>query len=117
MAKEFAKAFYKSKRWQKARELAMKREIRTLDGRVCPPYMCERCFERGKLTPAKIVHHKIHLRPELMGDERIALGLDNLMRVCKDCHDEIHYWDINGNGYEPRVSFDEDGNVMELNGE
>lgn len=114
LAKPFAKRFYKSKAWERARELAMSREVTLPDGRICPPFMCERCFGLGKLTPAKIVHHKTHLSEENIGDPLVTLGLDNLMRVCKDCHDEIHYADINKSAYTPRVAFDEDGRVIPI---
>ena len=73
--------------------------------------MCERCFERGRLVPAEIVHHIQHLSPENIGDPEVSLSFGNLMRVCRDCHAEFHYTD---QSYTPRVSFDENGRVIPL---
>ena len=75
MAKEFAKVFYRSKEWKKVREYVMKRD----------KYLCVSC---GK--PAEEVHHKIHLTPKNIYDPKIALGADNLIAVCRDCHFDIH---------------------------
>lgn len=110
MAQRFNAKIYDSSRWKKVRKLAMERTVRTLDGRLCPPFMCERCFERGKLVPAELVHHIKHLTPQNVNDPMICYGLDNLMRVCRDCHAEIHY----PSDYTPRVSFDSEGNVVKL---
>lgn len=73
--------------------------------------MCERCFERGRLVPAEIVHHIQHLSPENIGDPEVSLSFGNLMRVCRDCHAELHYPD---QSYTPRVSFDENGRVIPI---
>lgn len=82
MAKEFAKAFYKSQAWLKCRQgyIALRESI---DGG-----MCEECHnERGY-----IVHHKILLTPENINDPQTTLNFDNLKFDCKACHDkeEIH---------------------------
>lgn len=52
--------------------------------------LCERCLARGVVTPAEIVHHKIHLTPENVHDPNIALSWDNLEAVCRKCHAELH---------------------------
>ena len=68
--------------------------------------MCERCFERGKLVPAKVVHHKEHLTPGNINDPRVTLAYENLQRLCQDCHAEVH------SSSEPsRVVFNEDGTI------
>ena len=89
----------------------MSSTVMSSDGRICPPGMCERCFERGRLVPAEIVHHIRHLSPENIGDPEVSLSFGNLMRVCRDCHAELHYPD---QSYTPRVSFDENGRVIPL---
>ena len=89
----------------------MSSTVMSSDGRICPPGMCERCFERGRLVPAEIVHHIQHLSPENIGDPEVSLSFGNLMRVCRDCHAELHYPD---QSYTPRVSFDENGRVIPL---
>ena len=111
MARDFARAFYHSKAWKTAREAYMSSTTTSSDGRICPPGMCERCFERGRLVPAEIVHHIQHLSPENIGDPEVSLSFGNLMRVCRDCHAELHYPD---QSYTPRVSFDENGRVIPI---
>lgn len=113
MARDFARALYKSKAWKSLREAYMQKPVACLDGRVCPPGMCERCFERGKLVPAEICHHIIHLNRDNVGDPNISLNPDNLMRVCRDCHAEIHYPD----DYRPRMAFGPDGRALPLGDE
>jgi 5-methylcytosine-specific restriction protein A len=68
--------FYKSNTWRKCREYVLIRDR----------YLCQRCLEEGKLTPATTVHHKQHLkdRPDL------ALSADNLQSVCYSCHNKLH---------------------------
>lgn len=75
MAREFAEAFYHSAAWKKAKRLAMQLNCG----------ICERC---GR--PAKIVHHRTALTPEKIGNQKIALGQENLMTLCVDCHNRIH---------------------------
>lgn len=93
--REFARAFYLSKEWRRAREYIIVRDAG----------LCVRC---GR--PGEIVHHKKHLTPENIGDLAIALGEDNLELLCRDCHSLAHA------GAMPTASgltFDENGNVVE----
>ena len=76
MARPFAMAFYKSKEWQAVRTAVI--------ANACG--ICQRC----KKKPGKIVHHIIQLTPHNIGNKNIALGLDNLKLVCKDCHEAEH---------------------------
>lgn len=48
---------------------------------------CERCRETGKHSPCEAVHHIKYLRqhPEL------ALDINNLECLCKDCHYKEHH--------------------------
>ena len=80
MAKEYAKAFYKSKAWQRCRESYMSHCGR----------LCEICYSKGILKPAEIVHHKIYISPENIGNPNITLNFDNLQAVCRECHADIH---------------------------
>ncbi len=106
MARDFAVAFYHSPAWLHNRKAYMEMVVDTPFGLV-PPGMCERCFERGELVPAKVVHHKIHLSPDNISDPSVTLGFDNFQRLCQDCHAAVH------KGCEaPRVAFDEFGNVV-----
>lgn len=87
--KEFAKAFYKSKQWQRCRDGFLKSKL----------YMCERC----KINAATIVHHKIYLTPANIDDANISLNWDNLEALCQDCHNKEHFansgsYTVNPNG-------------------
>ena len=77
MAKEFAKAFYKSKAWQMCRRSYIAHRV-LIDGG-----MCEECHnELGY-----IVHHKTPLTPDNINDPSVSLSHGNLSYVCKACHD------------------------------
>ena len=56
-----------------------------------------------------IVHHKEYLTDTNISDDNITLNEDNLIGICKDCHENIHHQDISvRKGYE----FDELGNLI-----
>ena len=105
VSRDFAYTFYNSKRWKATREAYM----RMGQG------LCEPCLRAGRLTPAEIVHHKVHLSPDNINDPSITLSYDNLERVCRDCHAAAHP-EIYGSETEcmMRVGFDGDGNVVRL---
>ena len=77
--------------------------------------LCEPCFKKGIWTRAEIVHHKIHITPENLDDPSVTLNFDNLERVCRKCHAKEHP-EIYGEILEPRVGFDDEGNVVNLDG-
>lgn len=101
MAKEFAKAFYKSKAWLKCRESYIA-EREAIDGGIC-----ETCHEQ----PGYIVHHKILLAPDNINNPDISLNHSFLKYDCKDCHDkeDIHPF---RNKTMPLVRFDSDGQPL-----
>lgn len=107
MARDFAKAFYKSKEWQVVREYALKRDM----------YLCRKCG-----APAEEVHHKIHLNPENISDVSVSLNPDNLICLCRDCHFAEHKEDKaagirRANGVtdcDEQYIFDENGYLIEL---
>ena len=79
--KEYAKGFYKSAAWKRARQQVITRS----NG------LCERCKARGIYKPGYIVHHKEY--------------------VCEDCHNKEHkavhtpmryQYDANGNLLPPK---------------
>ncbi len=78
--KEWARAFYKSQAWKRCRASY----AASVGG------LCERCLARGMYTPGVIVHHKVHLTPDNIGDPSVTLNWDNLELVCRDCHAELH---------------------------
>ena len=93
--KDFAKSFYLSKAWRKARRAILERDMG----------LCVRC---GR--PGDIVHHKIHLTPENINDPEISLSADNLETLCRECHAIEH------EGKPATASgliFDGEGNLVE----
>lgn len=93
---EWAREFYSSGAWKKVREIAKQRDH----------YLCVDCLRAGRLTAAEEVHHIIPLTPENVTDPRIALRLENLKSLCRECHKK----------YDPkripkRYSVDEYGRV------
>ena len=78
--KEFAKKFYKSKAWQRARQSYA----------ASVGWLCEECLHKGMVTPGEIVHHKIFLTPENIGNPAVTLAFENLELLCRDCHAAKH---------------------------
>ena len=77
---DFAKAFYKSKRWQHTRLSYLKSK----------GGLCERCLKKGLYNPAVIVHHKVYLDQDTINDPEISLSYSNLEALCRECHEEEH---------------------------
>ena len=68
--------------------------------------MCERCLQRGIITPGVIVHHKIHLTPENIMNPSVTLNPANLQLLCRDCHADMH------KGTNERYKFDNLGRLI-----
>ncbi|WP_110955743.1 HNH endonuclease [Anaerosinus massiliensis] len=92
MAKEFAKAFYNSGAWKKASKTYAASKF----------FLCEKCGRQGY-----IVHHKETLTPSNINDPAIALGWNNLMYLCLDCHNAIH-----GKQDSRQAVFDTNGDMV-----
>jgi len=103
MAKDFAKAFYDSKRWKLCRAAY----IKSVNG------LCESCLKRGKITPGKIVHHKVYLTPENINDPNISLSHELLRYDCQDCHNAEHIGSGEGVVSEG-LMFDANGDLVEV---
>lgn len=73
--------FYKTKSWLSCKQAYMNH----VNG------LCEICFSKNRIVPAKIVHHKIHMNSETVKDDSLAYGFDNLQAVCLACHNDIHF--------------------------
>ena len=100
--KDFARKFYNSKKWKCCRSSFIAERINADGG------LCQVCGERS----GYIVHHKIALDSSNISKPEIALNHDNLMYVCKECHDEFegHFNDNRPSAkLHLRVVFDEDG--------
>lgn len=55
-----------------------------------------------------IVHHKIWLDNNNIEDDDITINEDNLIGVCKECHENIHHSNMS---CRKDLQFDEDGNI------
>lgn len=102
MAQEWAKAFYKSKKWINCRTSYIKERILADGG------LCEECHDK----PGYIVHHKIILTPENISDPEIALNHEYMEYVCKDCHDLFEGHGLNKSN--PLCVFDADGQPISI---
>lgn len=56
-----------------------------------------------------IVHHKIWLDNNNIQDDSITLDENNLIGVCKDCHEAIHHANMS---CRKDLMFDENGNII-----
>ena len=108
MARDFSKHVYKSHRWDALQKLAMERTQTTVG--TVPPFMCERCYQHGLVKPAKVVHHIKKITPENVNDPAITYNLDNLMRLCQDCHAAVH--SSHAEEGPKRYRFDANGNIV-----
>jgi 5-methylcytosine-specific restriction endonuclease McrA len=97
MSKSFAKAFYGSIAWQKTRKAYIK----------SVHCVCEIC--RAPCGFSGIVHHKRHLDTENINNPEITLNWENLMYLCKKCHNETHSDSL---PVRDDFKFDDEGNLV-----
>lgn len=104
------KEFYQSKAWKDCRK-----EVWLKQNLLCG--ICNRpVYVDGisPYTPKKnrrtgIVHHIEHLNDNNVYDDNVTLNINNLIGVCKECHEKEHHTDVaTRKGY----SFDEYGNLI-----
>lgn len=88
--------FYNTRQWRRVRTLVMEKNN----------YICEQCG-----SPATIVHHIEHLNDSNLNDPYITLDEANLMAVCHECHNFIHY---NRGLIEDGLMFTPDGDIIQL---
>ena len=69
-------AFYHSQAWRKLRRQALERD----------KHLCQVCLQHNELTLADTVHH---IKP-IRQNEAEKLSLNNLISVCRKCHNELH---------------------------
>ncbi len=103
MAQEWAKSFYRSKKWWRCRSNYISHRIMTDGG------LCEECRE----MPGEIVHHKITLTPDNIQNPEVSLCSRNLEYVCKNCHDRFEGHGL-GRAQEPLCRFDAAGQPISL---
>lgn len=86
--------FYNSVAWKETRAAFM--EIKH--------HICERC---GRA--AKVVHHKVYVDAENVGDPMVTLSFDNLECLCQDCHNAEHF---RAPALRAGLRFDDDGSIV-----
>ena len=104
------KDFYNSKAWKEVRKnIWIKQNL-----------LCNRCYKPvyvDGISPyipkekrrTGIVHHIEHLNDNNVYDDNVTLNINNLIGVCKECHEKEHHTDVaTRKGY----SFDEYGNLI-----
>ena len=54
--------------------------------------LCEECLKKGIIKSAKDIHHKVSFMTvdDKAERERLAFDSDNLMALCRECHNAIH---------------------------
>lgn len=93
--------FYKTKQWRATRAAYLS----SVHG------LCERCQAKGKVVPARVVHHKQYIKQDNYNDPYVTLSWHNLEALCQDCH----AWEHHGR-YGPTVEglkFDAAGNLVQ----
>src|SRR5690606_41899955 len=70
-----ARAFYKSAAWERLRRVVLARDN----------YLCQRCLEHQRITPATTVDHIV---PLSVAWER-RLDMSNLRSLCGPCHNAV----------------------------
>ena len=48
------------------------------------------CMKRGLIKPAEEVHHIKELTPDNIDDASVSLNIDNLVSLCRECHQNRH---------------------------
>lgn len=103
MAQDFAKTFYNTARWKKCRNAYIQKRL-MIDGGLC-----EECHDQQ----GYIVHHKITINESNVNDCDVVLNEQNLMYVCKACHDAYEGHGAGGHGKAKALcAFDECGNPI-----
>lgn len=102
--------FYNSKAWKSVRKnIWLKQKC-----------LCAKCYKPvyvdgisnyipKELRRTGIVHHINYLNDINVLDDSIALNEDNLIGICKECHELEHHKDY---ATRKEVMFDEDGNLV-----
>lgn len=96
MAKAFSKKFYNSGVWKNTRNTYFDSKYG----------ICEKCNGVGEE-----VHHIIPLTPQNINDPNITLNWNNLMLLCRSCHELI---EEKAKATIDGIIFTEDGRVIEV---
>lgn len=80
MRNEAVDAFYGTKAWKDCRAAYRKAH----------GGLCEFCWKKGEVNAGTEVHHLTHITAENVHDPNVTLNFDNLVLLCKECHDKEH---------------------------
>ena len=97
--KPYAKQFYNSDAWHRCRRAYIQKRM-LIDGGLC---------EQCKVNQGYIVHHKIYITESNINNPNITLNEQNLMYVCKKCHDNYDGHGLRGKTTVLSVLFDANG--------
>lgn len=75
---------YNTSRWRELRLVKLMRNP-----------LCEMCLKDGRVTPTEDVHHIVSFMSVYDHQQRLTLAFDfdNLMSLCKKCHQKVHNQD------------------------
>lgn len=78
---QIRKEVYSSSKWKKLRAAKLMQNP-----------LCEMCLENGIITAGVDIHHIISFVPiaDQLRRNELAFNFDNLMTLCKECHQKIH---------------------------
>ena len=77
--RKLRQSFYNTTEWRKLRETYISQHP-----------ICEECLNNGKVTAAEDIHHRISPFKNGEGNKALFLDYNNLMSLCKQCHNMIH---------------------------
>ena len=102
--------FYNSKSWENVRKAIWVKQ-NLLCAKCNKPVYVDGISEYLPKEKRRtgIVHHKAFLNDANIYDRDITLNADNLIGVCKECHEQLHHTDIST---RDTVMFDEEGNLI-----
>ena len=95
--KAYAEKLYKSREWQKVRNLYM----------TSAKWICERCGQ-----PATICLHKKYVTQHNINNPEITLNMENLEALCRECHEKEHSRNKLYARQSTGIGFDEKGNIV-----
>lgn len=97
--KQYAQRFYNSDAWHRCRTAYIQKRM-LIDGGLC-----EECHK----AQGYIVHHKVYITEKNVNDKAVTLNENNLMYVCKECHDTYDGHGVGRPKRKLKCSFDENG--------
>ena len=102
MAKDYAKKFYGSNKWQRCRGSFIANRV-DIDGGAC---------EHCKIAQGYIVDHIVEITPENINNYMITLNHDNLQYLCLECHNKKTFKTLESIG--DGLMFDSNGELISI---